>query len=1192
MTREQFTAKLPKLTNNPLPIKPPFVFNGMSTRVFPLRANLDTLQRLCDGYLNFVPPEAGYFRAALPYVFLMVLDYGQVAETVARIGWFAQTEVFFSVAVEWYKRVRGTWVFHDWAVITPYIFVNDDFSVPLGRTVVGFPKVLARVTQVDSAWLKDPASPVTVARVETRVFPEAYSGADIQSRVFLQIERATTAGLQIPLDPSHPMFPSTVASNFVSAVTGFTSDMTWMAQSMRISPVTPLSNPGMFPEMVARMAPWFAPGRPGFLQNSINLKQFRQSDKPDQICYQALTYGSMQTTAFNGGGLLGDNRIMLGDLSGGYSIQLYDYASLPIVRTLGLQPHRQWQGADSTVAELKPVVPFWINVDLTYDTGENVAWRSDDGVWKDSAGVPFKTQARPGDDGAPQFNNTVISIVDQIAGPFEYSDTTIRVLPLLAEKKKLQDYLDQYINKPLSGPMKNENERVERIQFKVWARGEETEPADERDAGRYAYVYLMVSSFGSVTSTTNNVGNWAKYQLSFMIPVEFQRMDEQGNWTVAGVGLVPAASFVDDCIAAISRLEVQGFEATVANFFKPESVWLSDDVELCAKPKQTLLRVDAEVWPALGEGQKASIRPIIEISQGDPDAGLGDAPEAPWNWARLLRRELLQKKTIKAQFPGDLKIARALALELLGHRVPFVAYSMKEFRDCSDPEKACYQSLVRVPRSIKELLDLREIEETLVVRIHDYPVLDIVGQLGLVANRVPIAETGIVNSLQVIRPFFIRATLYEPLAERLASRAGAEDWTLFSQTAFSTLLSDQEGAPPITADDRAESLQDEMEPCRISAIMEQAWQREKWTAEKRKERDCPSISKRDARRALSKVDPQTVIECALSREWGNADGNARWRGGRRELIRAFEPLSVRDQMSVFAESVLYRKRNNQLAGNPGAVASRVAEENVCYPNPNDVIARLSKEKPLAASARWQNAVERVILGQEQFTRYRVEMETAVADLASAAILQKPGIEEFYQGWGGSKYGGTPPSDADFAKLGAGLIDTLKSISEQQIEGEPSDRNNLDAQVRAGRSRLKELLTELSIHGLEAPPDSVQQAEEYVAWALSHSETFREMVQLALACCSAQNDAFLNKLSRAYQKPDFCVRRDSVVSKADQLLPLSLSWNADWYYGREKEYMSSAPMRDLIPATPAKGDAAGGGGTEPPDDSSHGKEGTQ
>ena len=93
MTPEEFTHRLPPLSNNPLPAKPPFVFNGLSSRVLPLRANLDALQRFVNTYLNFVPESVGRFRAAVPYVFLSVLDYGQVAES-GGLGWFVSGGVY------------------------------------------------------------------------------------------------------------------------------------------------------------------------------------------------------------------------------------------------------------------------------------------------------------------------------------------------------------------------------------------------------------------------------------------------------------------------------------------------------------------------------------------------------------------------------------------------------------------------------------------------------------------------------------------------------------------------------------------------------------------------------------------------------------------------------------------------------------------------------------------------------------------------------------------------------------------------------------------------------------------------------------------------------------------------------------------------------------------------------------------
>lgn len=1166
MTAKQLTQRLPILTENPLPIQPPFVFNGMSARVFPLRAHLDTLQRVCDGFLNFVPPQAGYFRAPMPYVFMMVLDYGQVAEAVQRVGWFAQTEVFFMVPLEWYKLVNGSWVFHDWAVLTPYVFVDDNFSVPLGRTVYGFPKVLAKVKQTPSAWISDASAPVTLAQIETNVFPQAYVGADMETRVFLEIERATVSGLQMPLDSGAPMMPWTIASNLARAFTGFGRDMSWMTQAMRISTVNPFADPGVFQQMLQRMLPWFAPGGKGFVQNSLNLKQFRRSNRPAEICYQALTNGCMETKAFNGGGLLGEYATLLGDLSGGHSIKLYDYPSLPIVRTLGLEVNRQWPGPDGTVSELKPVMPFWIDVDLKYDSGVNLAWRTNDGVWKDPAGKAFDPQPAGSGSIPPQFNCTLTTAIDEIAGPFEFSDATVRVLPLLAQREKLQSRLDSYINKPFESTIRNEHGGREQVRFRVWARRPPADVPGGRAGEDLAYVYVMISSFGSVTSLSNNVGNWTKYQLSFMIPVEFERKNSEGNWEVAGVGLIPAFSFVDNCIAAIARLEVQGFETTVANFSRPESVWLSDEGEFCANPEQTLLRMDAEVWSAFGQGQKAVIQPIIEISQGDADAGMGETLDPPWRWAESLRAELLEKKLTKAHNPVDLQIGRALALELLGNLMPVNAYSLKQFRDCTDPARACYQSLVRVPRLIKELIDLREIEQTLVIQIHDYPSLDIADQLGLVATRLPAGASGVVSTVQAVRPFYVRATLSEPLAERLAWRAPGDDWTLDSAVTFSTLLSDQTGAPPITADFLAETLQDQMDPCRMSAIMFQAAQRRTLTAAQREARQAPAITKAQARRALRNIDPQAVIESVLSREWGNADANSRWRTGRRELLTTFSALPVSGETSAFAESVLYRQINNQLAAAPGSVASTVIEENKYTVDLNDAIAQLAEIKPRNSSERWRKQIEMIILAQEKFERLRMEMEKNVNQLAAAAILKLPELRISYQ-----QLGEKVPTDSGLVKLTLDLVRALKTISEQTIEGEPSERNNLDARVRADQQRLKDLLTELPDDFTLQVRDTevMKRSSQFLGWATQHVEEFRRLVELARGFCAAQNDALLNKMARAYQKPDFCIKRDSVGANRNALLPLSLSWNADWYYGRELEYQ----LPQLAGLKPAAGKPA-------------------
>src|SRR6185295_16075568 len=98
--------------------------------------------------------------------------------------------------------INRRWIFRDWATITPFIYVDDDLSVPLGRIVYGWPKMMARLTPTLSRWMKDPRLPVSEATVSSMVFPELYAGRRLEERVFLQVEReAPVSMFRYPVDP-------------------------------------------------------------------------------------------------------------------------------------------------------------------------------------------------------------------------------------------------------------------------------------------------------------------------------------------------------------------------------------------------------------------------------------------------------------------------------------------------------------------------------------------------------------------------------------------------------------------------------------------------------------------------------------------------------------------------------------------------------------------------------------------------------------------------------------------------------------------------------------------------------------------------------------------------------------------------------------------------------------------------------
>jgi hypothetical protein len=969
----------------------------------------------------------------------------------------------------------------------------------------------------------------------------------------------------------------------------------------------------------------------------------------------------MELLAFSAGGLLGEECVGLGDLTGGFTIKLHDYSSLPIARTLGLEAHRRWRGDGVDMLAFKPVTPFWANLNVKYLAGTNLAWRTPEGIWRGANGAPLApsqgaADPAPAPSAAPAFNTAVTSAVeDANVGPFEFTGTTIRVLPLLARRQALQEFLQRSINDAIG-----DKRSPDRYQLSVWCRQD----------SEYAYVYMTVSSFGGVTSKTNNIGDWAKYELSFLIPVKWES-EQSGAFKLEGVGLVPAFTFVEGTIAAISRNEVLGIPTLHARFVRPSSVWLEEGRE-DLDTNQTLLRVNAEVYTALHAGQSAATYPLIEISARD-FAGIGepDSRANPPEWAEVLRSERSSKRTTKSDHPVQTKIARALALELLGNpslttpdrnnrrrgkpatgvaddRVPVSLYTLKQIRDVTDPLKACYQSLVRVPRIFDEVFDLREIDQTLRVRIHEFPSLKIVEHLGIVAKTVREKGAGIVYGTQPIRPFYVRASVHELYGECLLRRAGSVEWKRGDKV--DSFLSDPR--QPIKVDLQAERVQDEGDPCGMASIMRQSIERRKHRAEQpsadvfiRKEIDdsaaiavakaleaetkkakaleaetkkakmaviddavedttptpntailrdlerletaflkaagapassftaavdvseviCARIrgfledvqqwrlgkelTKQQAIDALHVVDPQMVIESILSREWGNLDAETRWRQGLAALQRA------RDNMrGVGSLPFAIFHMPEQLDKNRLEEALKDARENFATIDQALYFSVLSDQSNRPGSHMSPEQVMPMIERMRLFTERRLAMNDHFSVLAAWSIA--PTLQDS-RGWSpgstDAQWISDPAMQAKVVSATNELLQVLQQISNTPVIGSPSEDD--DPRVQADLTRLHQLLEALNTKKARLNSELLDgrstKIEELFGGQPSEQmwliDIVREAVQLADRYCDVQRDALLNKLSKAYQKPDFCVRRDSVSPAVrEKYFPRSESWDEDWY----------------------------------------------
>jgi hypothetical protein len=134
--------------------------------------------------------------------------------------------------------------------------------------------------------------------------------------------------------------------------------------------------------------------------------------------------------------------------------------------------------------------------------------------------------------------------------------------------------------------------------------------------------------------------------------------------------------------------------------------------------------------------------------------------------------------------------------------------------------------------------------------------------------------------------------------------------------------------------------------------------------------------------------------------------------------------------------------------------------------------------------------------------------------------------------------GEGPTGTELHDAVTRLIAQLELMARLQVTGEPAE-----PAVLARLTRLSELLPIVK--------DRLQHldAQHRQSFGVRVADVI-EVITLARVHSSDQRDAILDKLSRGYQKPDFCIRRDAVGEAADSLLSAELSWDADWYFGTD------------------------------------------
>lgn len=687
------------------PSQPPFIFEDVASRVFPLRADPDRLIRFCDDYINIVPREISYCRPVLPYVFLAILSYGRMASREQAAGWVAQNEVFFSIPVAWHHCDESGREVVELASVTPYLFVDENLSLVTGREVYGWPKIRAWFEPDIETWTEDVVGRPRTLRMDTLLFPRAYAGRRPQRRTLLEIEPdplgdpfAWPPRFDFPGNPLW-MMPQALKEGFRLAMDGLrTTDLRPEWQRLLPSPgeLTGSLAGGLVGDLseVVQLERW--------ISSTLHIKQFPDVRTVGGAAYQALVSAPMNAVGLRGSGLLGTPPTLRGDASGGFRIRLHRAPELDIAESLGLETtashtvedpvdvHRGWtrgprgkvylaplergdaprRRPELRIDEMRPVFPYWTDLDLEYGCGRTETWRTPCTDWSHGASPGARTNE------PLPLNHAGGGILTSLQGPFLFPDVTVRVLLLKADEAKLQKLLDDTLN-----AVQN-----------LWC----FRPSID-------YVQLMSLSYGITESESNDVGWWADREVGFWLMLEGEDIKTKEK----EIFLTAPFLFTNSLIGSLTLRETFGMPQIYGEIRSPGNPWMEQDGPAADEP---LLQLRTDVFQALQTGQRSHRRVLLEVIQTEE----GSAPPSP-------------PTPPTPPTPTD-----PFAFELPEHaRTIF----LKQFRDAERPELSGYQALVlgqtRFSRAQPEKLPADRLE----VRLHRYPSHPIVRRLGLLAGE-------------------------------------------------------------------------------------------------------------------------------------------------------------------------------------------------------------------------------------------------------------------------------------------------------------------------------------------------------------------------------------------------------------------------------------------------------------------------
>src|SRR5271163_297834 len=317
-------------------------YSDVVTQIYPLKASVERLHEFCANYLNRDDELPVRFEPAAPWVLMQIVDYGRMALSSVNVGWFSQHELAFGIPVRRYEKEKSKWIFADWAMVFPFIFVDNPLSMSGGREIYGWSMSGIKVDA--TAPIFEPASARNLVNISL-VTPGTTYDDKSSIEEFLQIyQRRPFVSAKSAFADVFTVIPRAIASSLTAAYSIFETTGLFPSnysdrdvqslQEMMAHFYGQLNAyvPNLFRARLEKASP--AGQRPVYGFKIITLKQVRDVNSSSGACFQGIVGSEMQIERTSDAGYLFDP--LSGDPSGGIYINLLDSNVQPIVRTLGI----------------------------------------------------------------------------------------------------------------------------------------------------------------------------------------------------------------------------------------------------------------------------------------------------------------------------------------------------------------------------------------------------------------------------------------------------------------------------------------------------------------------------------------------------------------------------------------------------------------------------------------------------------------------------------------------------------------------------------------------------------------------------------------------------------------------------------------------------------------------------------------